>query len=39
MSKEEWMFVRGEVQTLFKQARQLADKKWEAAMILLGIEA
>ena len=38
MSSEERATERVEPYHLFKQAAQLADRKWQAAMTLLGIE-
>lgn len=37
-SKEEQDFVEAEANALYKRAKKLADKKWEAAMLLLGME-
>lgn len=39
MSIEEWGCVVAKVDLLHEKAKQLADKKWEAAMTILGIEA
>lgn len=39
MSMEERECVGDKVALLEEKAKQLADKKWEAAMVLLGIEA
>lgn len=38
LSKEEQMLENAEACYAFKQAARLADRKWEAAMTLLGIE-
>ena len=38
LSEEEQMFKNAKANLLFAKAAQLADRKWEAAMTLLGIE-
>ena len=38
MDKVDQMLLREQANAFFKQAAQLADRKWEAAMTLLGIE-
>lgn len=37
MSEQSQKLVEAQAQSLYKQAKQLADKKWEAAMLLLNL--
>ena len=38
LTKSEKAYQENEIREMFDKAAQLADRKWEAAMVLLGIE-